>query len=113
MPDIEAANPAREIEESVAINVLDHSSFRLGCKNRRGMIKPARNCGLSPQHQCPRTRPGNLSANLDYESCLIPSDRRLVEIDENVLGLEIFVNPRRPQFTAIARLFEPPHGPST
>ena len=65
MSGVEAADAARKINQAVAVNIFHDRSFRLGDKDRRGMISPLHNGSIAPLHEGLRARSGNGCAHLN------------------------------------------------
>jgi len=65
MSSVKAANAAGEIDQPVAVDIFDNRAFSLRDKDRRGVISRLHNSLVAARHQRLRTRPGNLSAELN------------------------------------------------
>jgi hypothetical protein len=67
MPHVEATQASSEVEEAVAVHVLDHGPFRARNEDWGDVVNGARHAVLAPLHPALGFRAGNRRAKL-YES---------------------------------------------
>jgi len=124
---VETADTPGKINKAIAVHVLDDRAFRLRSKERRRVIRPARDSGFAARHQCARLGSRYFRVNLNRfhlrvpfaggheTAAVISSTTRLgfVEIDEDLLGFQIFFEAPGTKLAPEAGLLVAAQGAST
>src|SRR6184192_1873916 len=99
MPDVDAANAAREVDIAIAIDVFEPGVLRLCYIYRSALREPPRHSVIAALGKRLRLGTRYCGLNLNRPQFSVPTDRRFVQVNVHLLGFEIFLDSPRPKLT--------------